>query len=330
MIRVAEDSFPSDHILPGVRRRTASSVFGAVPSSAQSRSAAARCPPRDARYPPRSVTLRTDCRAPRHAGMMPGAFGGDTAEYYAKFRRGYPEAIIDEVVNRLVLGTADTVIDLGCGTGLLTRPFAQRVRMVVGVDLEPAMLAAAQRGTGHDLRSRVAWMLGSDADINTFRRLLGDGSVGAITIGQALHFMDHKRLFREARPLLRAGGGIAIVANGTPLWQQDTEASRALRTALEEWFQTTLTASCGTDRDTQSQYAEALDAAGYRVHEVVDECTEELELEQVLGGLYSALSPEDLPGDRRDAFAAHIARALPTDTPFTEAVRVVALLGATG
>ncbi len=262
--------------------------------------------------------------------MMPGAFGGDTAEYYAKFRRGYPEAIIDEVVNRLVLGTADTVIDLGCGTGLLTRPFAQRVRMVVGVDLEPAMLAAAQRGTGHDLRSRVAWMLGSDADINTFRRLLGDGSVGAITIGQALHFMDHKRLFREARPLLRAGGGIAIVANGTPLWQQDTEASRALRTALEEWFQTTLTASCGTDRDTQSQYAEALDAAGYRVHEVVDECTEELELEQVLGGLYSALSPEDLPGDRRDAFAAHIARALPTDTPFTEAVRVVALLGATG
>ena len=148
--------------------------------------------------------------------MMPGAFGGDTAEYYARFRRGYPEAIIDEVVNRLVLGTADTVIDLGCGTGLLTRPFAQRVRMVVGVDPEPAMLAEAQRGTGHDLRSRVAWMLGSDADINMFRRLLGDGSVGAITIGQAPHFMDHKRFFREARPLLRAGGGIAVVDNGTP------------------------------------------------------------------------------------------------------------------
>ena len=173
-------------------------------------------------------------------------------------------------------------------------------------------------------------IISTPEDLPQFRRLLGDGSVGAITIGQALHFMDHKRLFREARPLLRAGGGIAVVANGTPLWQQDTEASRALRTALEEWFQTTLTATCGTDRDTQSQYAEALDAAGYQVHEVVDECTEELELEQVLGGLYSALSPEDLPGDRRDAFAAHIARALPTDTPFTEAVRVVALLGATG
>jgi hypothetical protein len=179
-------------------------------------------------------------------------------------------------------------------------------------------------------RSTVAWMLGSDADINMFRRLLGDGSVGAITIGQAPHFMDHKRFFREARPLLRAGGGIADVANGTPLWQQDTEASRALRTAMEEWFQTKLTATCGPTGTLSPSTQRRTMLPGYQVDEVVDECTEEVELEQVLGGLYSALSPEDLRGDRRDAFAAHIARALPTDTPFTEAVRVVALLGATG
>jgi len=73
--------------------------------------------------------------------------------------------------------------------------------------------------------------------------------------------MDYGRVFRQARPRLRAGGGIAVIANGTPLWQQASQWSRALRGALEEWFGTTMTAMCGTDRDTQRVYAQALTAA---------------------------------------------------------------------
>jgi trans-aconitate methyltransferase len=258
---------------------------------------------------------------------MGGTFGAETAEFYAKFRRGYPDAVVDAVVDRLGLSPADTVIDLGCGTGHLTRPLAQRVGMVVGVDPEADMLEAARRSTGGDLRSNVIWVLGSDTDIPMFRRLMGDGEVAAITIGQALHFMDHTRLFREARPLVRVGGGLAVIANGIPLWQQDSEWSRALHRALGEWFQTTPTAMCGTDRETQARYAEALTAAGYDVHEVAHEYNDELDVEQVLGGLYSALSPDELPVERRAAFAHHITRALPTGPPFTEVVRVIAQIG---
>jgi hypothetical protein len=97
--------------------------------------------------------------------------------------------------------------------------------------------------------------------------------------------------------------------------------------ALDAWFRTTTTATCGTDRATQARYANALSAAGYEVHEVVEEYEADLMLEEVLGGLHSAMSPGDVPYDLRDAFAEHITAALPDLASFTETVRVDALIG---
>ena len=170
------------------------------------------------------------------------------------------------------------------------------------------MLAVARRTTGADLSLQSD--LGArhrhrPPDVPLVARPRRS-SFGAITIGQALHFMDYTKLFQEAKPLLRFGGGIAVVANGVPLWQQDSDWSRALRAALGSWFHIEATATCGTDRATQQRYAEALAAAGYEISEVVHEYEEDLGFEQVLGGVYSALSPGDLPGDRRDAFAEHV------------------------
>jgi hypothetical protein len=39
--------------------------------------------------------------------------------------------------------------------------------------------------------------------------------------------MDHAAVFRSAASLVRAGGGVSVVTNGTPLWLQDTGWSRA-------------------------------------------------------------------------------------------------------
>ncbi|MGH3222867.1 MAG: class I SAM-dependent methyltransferase [Streptosporangiaceae bacterium] len=256
-----------------------------------------------------------------------GTFAGDTAENYARYRRGYPDTIVAAVIGHLRLGPDDTVIDLGCGTGLLTAPVARNVGLVVGVDPEADMLAIARRQAEPGLNSKVVWVLGSDDDLPAVARLLGDGSVGAVTVGQALHFMDYENLFLRARRLLRPGGGIAVIANGVPLWQQDSQWSHCLRMALNAWFRTTTTATCGTDRATQARYANALSAAGYEVHEVVEEYEADLTLEEVLGGLHSAMSRGDVPDDLRDAFAQHITAALPDLASFTETVRVDALIG---
>jgi SAM-dependent methyltransferase len=259
-----------------------------------------------------------------------GTFAGETAEQYAKYRRGYPDVVVEKIVERLRLGSDDMVLDLGCGTGLLTRALARRTRMAIGVDPEADMLAVARRTTDADLGSKVIWLLGSDADLPSVRPLVGAHALGAITIAQALHFMDYETLFSDAKVLLRAGGGVAVVANGVPLWQQGSDWSRALRTALEEWFGVEATATCGTDGATQQRYAEALTAAGYEVFEVGHDYEEDLTFEQVLGGIHSALSPNSISVEHREAFVEHLRRALQPATIFTEAVPVRALVGVTG
>jgi ubiquinone/menaquinone biosynthesis C-methylase UbiE len=94
------------------------------------------------------------------------------------------------------LTTDDVVVDLGCGTGQLTLPIAERVRSVVAVDPEPDMLARASGAARETKVTNVSWMLGADSDMPTLGTLIGDRNLGAATIGQALHWMNPGKLFR--------------------------------------------------------------------------------------------------------------------------------------
>jgi SAM-dependent methyltransferase len=163
-------------------------------------------------------------------------FSGEVADLYHRYRHGYPDAVIDALAGTFELTGQDVVVDLGCGTGQLALSMARRVRAVVGVDPEPDMLRRARQAAQDLDVIGVSWMLGTDADIPALGGLLGDRSAAAVTIGQALHWMNHTDLFRAVSPLVRAGGGIALVTNGTPLWLQDTDWSRALRGFMERWL----------------------------------------------------------------------------------------------
>ena len=72
-------------------------------------------------------------------------------------------------------------------------------------------------------------------DLPALGLLWPDRTVGAVTIALAIHWMDRDALFRAIRPMLRPGGGTAVVTNGTPLGLPDTEWSRTLRECLERW-----------------------------------------------------------------------------------------------
>jgi SAM-dependent methyltransferase len=255
-------------------------------------------------------------------------FRGDVAEFYHRFRRGYPDAAIDVLAEAFGLTAGDVVADLGCGTGQLTLPLAGRVRAVVGVDPEPDMLMRGRRAAGERGLANVTWLVGADTDLPALGALLGPRSLAAVTVGQALHWMRHADVFRAVLPLARPGGGVAVVTNGTPLWLQDTAWSRALKGFLEGWLDTTLTSFCGTDPQTQRRYAGDLAAAGYDVLSAAVDYTDELTADQIVGGVYSALGVGRLPepGDR-PAFAEQVRAALAPHEPFTEQVRVALLCG---
>lgn len=253
-------------------------------------------------------------------------FGGEVAGFYQRYRRGYPAEVIDGLVEAFGLTQDDVVVDLGCGTGQLALPLADRVRTVIGMDPEPDMLAEARRVAAG--RSNLSWMVGSDADVSVLSTLLGKESLGAVTIGQALHWMDHDTLFQALHPLLRIGGGVAVVTNGTPLWLQDSDWSRALRRHLELWLDSEVTATCGTDEDSRTRYAESLAAAGFTVGLSQFHYTDVLDLDRIIGGVYSSLPVNLLPPlEQRSYFAKQVGRALEGHAPYNETIDVTLLTG---
>jgi ubiquinone/menaquinone biosynthesis C-methylase UbiE len=254
-------------------------------------------------------------------------FSGEAAGYYHRYRHGYPSAVIDALVGSLQVTGRDLMVDLGCGTGQLTLPIARHVRGVIGVDVEPDMLEYARQAARDANVRNAAWMLGADADVPALRRLLGDASVGGVTIAQALHWMNHRDLFRAVVPLLRPGGGVAVVTNGTPLWLQEADWSRALREFLERWLGTTLTSACGTDEQSQRRYSEDLTAAGFEVASTAVDYVATLDIDQLVGGVYSAMGAKIPAASERHAFADQVRAAVGPQASFRERVHVAMLVG---
>jgi hypothetical protein len=140
--------------------------------------------------------------------------------------------------------------------------------------------------------------------------------------------MNHPVLFSAARPALRPGGGIAVVTNGTPLWLQDTDWSRAVREVLEGWLGHRSRSACGTDEHSQQRYREDLAAAGYEVLSAAVDYHAELTAGQLAGGIYSALGAGRLPApDQRAVLAGRIRHAIAPHDHVTEHVHVAILAG---
>jgi trans-aconitate 2-methyltransferase len=94
------------------------------------------------------------------------------------------------------------VVDLGCGTGELTRLAHERLgaRETVGVDASPAMLAKAAAEAGGGLSFRQ----GDLADV-------AGGPYDAVLSNAALHWVpDHGRLLPRLAALLAPGGQLAV------------------------------------------------------------------------------------------------------------------------
>lgn len=268
---------------------------------------------------------------------MTRRFAGETAEFYARFRQPYPEEIFDQLREAFALTGDDTVLDLGCGTGLTTLPMAGRAGTVIGMDPEPDMLHIAREAALRAGAENVSWVLGADTDLPALAAALGPrsgggGALSLLTIGQALHMMDARAVFSAAAPMLRPGGGVAVLSNGSPLWRLDEPWSRALREFLTDYLGRPPAGSCGTSAEDRERYAARLRAAGYHgVRELAHSATYRLSVEQLVGGTYSAIPTGELPAaEDRPAFAERVRRALPPEEDgFTAELRSTALIGFT-
>jgi SAM-dependent methyltransferase len=124
---------------------------------------------------------------------------GAAAEVYERARPGYP----DEAVDWLLPAGGRTVLDLGAGTGKLTRALVARGLEVVAV--EPL---AEMRANLEAALPEVRAVAGTAEEIP-----LPDGSVDAITVAQAWHWVDPEKATAEAARVLRPGGTLGLIWN---------------------------------------------------------------------------------------------------------------------
>jgi SAM-dependent methyltransferase len=130
------------------------------------------------------------------------ARGFRAAEHYDAYRPSYPSAAVAFIRETARLGPQSTVVDLGAGTGLMTRLLAP-VGCLIAVEPVPEM-----RET---LRARVP-----EAEIveGTAERMpLPSASADAVVAAQAFHWFANPRAVREIARVLRPEGVLALVWN---------------------------------------------------------------------------------------------------------------------
>ena len=118
------------------------------------------------------------------------------------------------LVDAAHVSVGERVLDVACGTGVVTRAAAQHVGPgghVVGVDLNPGMVAVA-RSLPASAGAPIEWIERSALDLR-----LPDASFDAVLCQQGLQFFPDKALaLRNMRRVLKHGGRLALSVWNSP------------------------------------------------------------------------------------------------------------------
>lgn len=132
----------------------------------------------------------------------PDAFGRSAREYELG-RPAWPEELLDEVVAQLGLRPEASALDLGAGTGKLTRSLVPRFERVVAVEPDTAMRAVLE-----EVVPDAEALAGRGEAIP-----LGDEEVEAVFTAEAFHWFAGPESVAEIARVLRPRGALVILWN---------------------------------------------------------------------------------------------------------------------
>src|SRR5262245_43919917 len=141
---------------------------------------------------------------------------GNVAESYDRVRPPYSRVLLDRAQELLELDAQARVLDLGAGTGRVTRELARRFDQVVAVEPDERM------------RALHGEALAGSAEATP----LDDASVDAVFVGEAFHWFDTEAAIPEIARVLRSRGGLAIL--WTYWWETEPPLPEEALAALRE------------------------------------------------------------------------------------------------
>jgi ubiquinone/menaquinone biosynthesis C-methylase UbiE len=155
-------------------------------------------------------------------------FSGFAAEYNS-YRPNPPEVLRTVLLELAMVKRPRLIVDLGSGTGLSTRYWAEFADKVIGI--EP----------NHDMRTRaVAETTAKNVeylDAISHQTTLPDRCADIVTCSQSLHWMEPLKTFTEVARILRPDGVFAAYDYDWPpttgVWMADAAYEECMKTIIE-------------------------------------------------------------------------------------------------
>jgi SAM-dependent methyltransferase len=169
------------------------------------------------------------------------------ASLYDEVRPGYPDAIVEAIIERSGLPSAGRILEVGCGTGQITRPFARRGYAILALELGPALAALAADHLRPYPLARVVpvafenWPIEREA----FDLMLS---------AQAFHWIDPALGLARAAAVLKPQGALALV------WHLDRSEHTDFYQATQPLYERYLPA------DAPHEHADPLEQRAMRYH----------------------------------------------------------------
>lgn len=128
------------------------------------------------------------------------------AQLYDQVRPGYPEELFEDVVSLSGIPAGGRVLEVGCGTGQATLPFARRGYEILCVEVGENLAAVARNNAAGYPRLEVR--TGDFEEIS-----LPEEAFDLLVSATAFHWLDPTVAYPKAARSLKPGGSIALFWN---------------------------------------------------------------------------------------------------------------------
>jgi ubiquinone/menaquinone biosynthesis C-methylase UbiE len=162
-------------------------------------------------------------RLPESAARRYGKVFDEIAAEYDRRRPAYPGGLVDHACQVAGIGSGDRVLEVGCGSGQLTRSLAARGLHVTALEPGKSLMALARQNL--EGAGEVEFVNAQFEDA-----LLPREQFQAVFSASAFHWVDPEVSWQKAADVLVPGGTLALVQYcglEEPLSGRDQEAALA-------------------------------------------------------------------------------------------------------
>jgi len=162
------------------------------------------------------------------------AQGTNYAENRPRYHPKLYQAILDYHTSNG--GQLNTILDVGCGPGIVAQALAPHFHHAIGLDPSAGMISTAQSTGGVSSTSEpIRWEISTAEDLGSeLSPPIQAGSVDLITAATAAHWFDMSRFWPRAAEVLKPGGTVALWTNGYARIHPSVPNYAAVQAALDQ------------------------------------------------------------------------------------------------